>query len=213
MNNEFWLKRWQENRIGFHKIGVNPLLDQFLPQVSTKPGRTLVPLCGKSQDMAWLVSHGHNVVGVDISEIAARAFASEQGIPLKVSKEPPFTVFRGERIGIFVGDFFNLKPDRGQFDLIYDRAALIALAPDVRPAYVRQLKALLAPGGRILLISLEYDTRKMEGPPFSVPESDVRKLFLELNVDKLHEHDCLDEESHFKERGLDWMKEVVYRIK
>jgi thiopurine S-methyltransferase len=78
---------------------------------------------------------------------------------------------------------------------------------------VRQLKSLLAPGGVMLLISLEYDLKKMDGPPFTVPESEVRKLFLDFSVDKLHEHDCIDEEARFKERGLDWMKEVVYRIK
>ena len=213
MNNEFWLQRWQENKIGFHKSGVNPLLEQFLPQVSPKPGRTLVPLCGKTEDLAWLLAHGHQVVGVDISELAARAFSREQGIPFKETSEPPFTIFRGERITYYVGDFFNLKANRGQFDLVYDRAALIALPSNIRHHYVQHLKALLAPGGAILLISLEYDSRKMEGPPFTVPESEVRSLFLGLSVDKLHEHDCLDEEARFKERGLDWMKEVVYRIR
>ena len=213
MNNEFWLQRWQENKIGFHKSGVNPLLEQFLPQVSAKPGRTLLPLCGKSQDLAWFLAQGHQVVGVDISEIAARSFSREQGIPFNVFNEPPFTVFRGERITYYVGDFFNFKADRGQFDLVYDRAALIALPPNKRLEYVRDLKSLLAPGGAMLLISLEYDSRKMEGPPFSVPESEVRSLFLDFTIDKLHEHDCLDEEARFKERGLDWMKEVVYRIK
>jgi thiopurine S-methyltransferase len=213
MNNEYWLKRWNENRIGFHKAGVNPLLEQFLPQVSKVPGRTLVPLCGKSADLAWLVARGHNVVGVDISEVAAKAFASEQRIAMTAATEPPFTVFRGERIAYYVGDFFNLKPERiGRFDWIYDRAALIALPRDKRPEYVQHLKSFLAPGGHMLLIALEYDPKKMEGPPFTVTESEVRSLFKELKIEKLHEHDSLDEEARFKERGLDWMKEVVYRV-
>jgi hypothetical protein len=29
---------------------------------------------------------------------------------------------------------------------------------------------------------------------------------------KLHKYDGIEEESRFKERGLDWMKEVAYRI-
>jgi thiopurine S-methyltransferase len=211
MGNEFWLKRWSENRIGFHLAGVNPLLEQFLPQVAAKPGRVLVPLCGKSVDLAWLVERGNSVVGVDVAEIAARAFAAERGMPLAESREGPFTVFRGERLAYYVGDFFNFNS--GHFDLIYDRAALIALAPDVRKTYARHLKSLLAPGGSILLISLEYDPRKMDGPPFTVPESEVRSLFAGLVIHKLHEHDCLDEEPHFKERGLDWMKESVFHIK
>ena len=213
MNNEYWLKRWTENRIGFHKTVVNPFLEQFLPQVSKTPGRTLVPLCGKSTDLVWLVAQGHQVVGVDVSELAARAFASEQGIAMTVANEPPFAVFRGEFVVYYVGDFFNLKPEIiGRFDLIYDRAALIALPQNKRPEYAQHLKALLAGGGRMLLISLEYDPKKMEGPPFAVTESELRSLFKELTVVKLHEYDCIDEESRFKERGLDWMKEVVYRI-
>jgi thiopurine S-methyltransferase len=213
MNNDFWLKRWSENRIGFHKAGVNPLLQQFLPQVSKTPGRTLAPLCGKSEDLAWLLAQGHQVVGVDISEIAAKAFASEQGIAMTASNEPPFTVFRAERISYYVGDFFNVTADRmGRFDLIYDRAALIALSRDKRPEYVQRLKSLLLSGGEILVISLEYDPNKMEGPPFAVTESEVRTLFKGMNVVKLHEFDCIEEEPRFKERGLDWMKEVVYRI-
>jgi len=213
MNNEYWLKRWNENRIGFHKAGVNPLLEQFLPRVTTTPGRTLAPLCGKSADLAWLVGQGHQVVGVDISEIAARAFASEQGIAMTVVNEPPFTILKGERIAYCVGDFFNFKSDRfGRFDLIYDRAALIALPREKRPEYARHLKSLLASGGRILLIALEYDPKKMEGPPFAVTEVEVRSLFADLRVEKFHEHDCLEEEAHFKERGLDWMKEAVYQI-
>ena|SRR5712672_443564 len=213
MNNEFWLKRWSENRIGFHKSGVNPLLEEFLPLISKVPGRTLVPLCGKSVDLAWLAACGHQVVGADISEIAARTFASEQGIAMTVANEPPFTVFRGGRIAYYVGDFFNIKPDRiGRFDLIYDRAALIALPRDKRPEYAQHLKSLLAAGGHMLLIALEYDPKKMEGPPFAVTESEVRALFKGLTIEKLHEHDSIDEEARFKERGLDWMKEVVYRL-
>src|SRR5205814_4503428 len=90
MNNDFWLKGWSENRIGFHKAGVNPLLERFLPDVANVPGRTLVPLCGKSVDLAWLVANGHQVVGVDISEMAARAFACVQGIAMTVANEPQF---------------------------------------------------------------------------------------------------------------------------
>jgi len=213
MNNEYWLKRWTENRIGFHKDGVNPFLEQFLPQVSKVPGRTLVPLCGKSADLVWLAAQGHQVVGVDVSEVAARAFAFEQRIEMTMVSDPPFSVFRSEHIAYYVGDFFNIQPDRiGRFDLIYDRAALIALPPGKREDYALKLKSLLVSGGKVLLISLEYDPKKMEGPPFAVTEAEVRSFFNGMSIRKIHEVDCIEEESRFKERGLDWMKEVVYRI-
>ena len=213
MNNEYWLKRWTENRIGFHKDGVNPFLQEFLPQVSKAPGRALVPLCGKSADLAWLAAQGHQVVGVDVSEVAARAFAFERKIAMTAASEPPFTVFRSERIAYYVGDFFNIQPDRmGRFELIYDRAALIALPAGTRPAYAQKLKSLMVPGGSLLLISLEYDPKKMEGPPFAVTEADVRTFFKGLSITRLREYDCIEEESRFRERGLDWMKEVVYHV-
>jgi thiopurine S-methyltransferase len=52
----------------------------------------------------------------------------------------------------------------------------------------------------------------MHGPPFSVPEAEVRKLFKPFHCEKLMESDCLEEEPRFKARGLTWMKEVVYRL-
>jgi thiopurine S-methyltransferase len=212
MDGEYWINRWVENRTGFHMKGVNPQLERFWPQIAPSgTGRVLVPLCGKSEDLRWLAERGHQVVGVDLSAIAAKAFSSEQGIAFTETQEPPFTVFRGNQITFYVGDFFDFAPGTGgPFDFLYDRAALIALPPMLRPGYVQQLQSLLASQG--LLISLEYDTAKMEGPPFSVPEHEVRMLFGDLHVDKLLEYDCLEDEPRFKERGVRWMKEVVYRL-
>jgi thiopurine S-methyltransferase len=170
-------------------------------------------LCGKSADLLWLAGRGYDVVGVELSEVAARSFLSENNLDATVVEEPPFRVFCAGRIRFHVGDFFDLAPGRvGQFQLVYDRAALIALPPDLRPVYARTLQSLMAPGASMLLISLEYDPKEMEGPPFQVPESEVRALFDGRHVEKLHEHDCLDEEPHFRQRGLTRMREAVYRL-
>jgi thiopurine S-methyltransferase len=95
---------------------------------------------------------------------------------------------------------------------VYDRAALIALPPDMRRRYAQQINSLLAIDGRALLISLEYDPEQMSGPPFTVSESEVRALFGERKIEKLHEHDCTEDEPQFKQRGVTWMNEVVYRL-
>ena len=65
MDPQYWINRWQENRIGFHEAGVNPLLERFLPLAAATPPRVLVPLCGKSEDLTWLAALGHPVLGVD----------------------------------------------------------------------------------------------------------------------------------------------------
>ena len=210
MNREFWINRWNQNQIGFHLHGVNPLLTQYWPRVR---GRVLVPLCGKSEDLCWLAERRHEVVGVEVSLIAAKAFAAEQGIVFRETHEPPFTVLRGNWITYYVGDFFDFTPEiTGLFDAFYDRAALIALPPETRPAYVRLLKSLMADVAQGLLIGLEYDPSQMHGPPFSVPEAEVRSLFEPLRCEKLFEYDCLEQEPKFKERGLTWLKEMVYRV-
>jgi thiopurine S-methyltransferase len=210
MDREFWINRWNQNQIGFHRQGVNPLLTQYWQQAR---GRVLVPLCGKSEDLRWLAEQRHEVVGVDVSLVAAKAFAAEQGVVFTETHEPPFTVLRGNWITYYVGDFFDFSPEiGGRFDLFYDRAALIALPPEMRPSYVRQLRSLIAAGGHGLLIGLEYDPSQTHGPPFTLPEPEVRALFEPVPCEKLLEYDCLEQEPKFKERGVTWLKETVYRI-
>jgi thiopurine S-methyltransferase len=214
MDRAFWINRWAGNQIGFHRNGVNPLLQRFWAGVSSAPtGRVLVPLCGKSEDLRWLAERGHDAVGVELSLIAAKAFAAEQGIVLAETHEPPFTVLRGKAITFYVGDFFDFTPAvGGEFELFYDRAALIALPPEMRPAYAQHLQSLLGDKAQGLLITVEYDTSLMHGPPFTVAEAETRRLFVRLSCEKLLEYDCLDEEPRFKARGLTWMKEAVYRL-
>ena len=215
MNPEYWINRWNVNQIGFHLSGVNPLLTRYWPEIATKnSAKVLVPLCGKSEDLRWLVERGHDVVGVELSLLAAKAFAAEQGFVLTEAHEPPFTTLRGNHLTYYVGDFFDLTTAiGGQFDLFYDRAALIALPPEMRPAYVRHLESLLTKNAQGLLIGLEYDPQQMHGPPFTVPEAEVRRLFGAFRCDKLLEYDCLEQEPHFKKRGLTWLKESVYSVR
>ena len=42
-------------------------------------------LCGKSLDLVWLSQQGHNVVGVEISNLAAEQLFEENGIAYSVA--------------------------------------------------------------------------------------------------------------------------------
>ena len=80
LEHDFWLERWREGQIGFHKTHWNPMLTKHWPLLGIEAGtRVFVPLCGKSLDMRYLVSLGHEVVGIDLSEDAIDAFFSEGG--------------------------------------------------------------------------------------------------------------------------------------
>ena len=74
-----WLDRWEQDRIGFHQPSVSAYLQQYLPEIDLKPGATIcLPLCGKAHDIAWIALQGFQVVGVELSGIAVKAFFSEQ---------------------------------------------------------------------------------------------------------------------------------------
>ena len=68
-------------------------------------------------------------------------------------------------------------------------------------------------GTQILLVTLEYDQTAMNGPPFAVGEDEVRALYEPTHtVELLVIRDALSEESRWRERGLIWLLEKVYRL-
>lgn len=185
MHKAFWLRAWDEGRIGFHRDAVHHDLHRHQEAfLSGGPHRVLVPLCGKSLDVVWLRDQGHEVVGVEVVPKAIRELCDEQGIHGELSEISDGFVLRAERLVLVCGDFFDLHPDElGTFDRIWDRAALVAIQPERRAEYAAQEQRLLAPGGRILLNAFEYDQRAMSGPPFSVPRAEVAALYAGLRQD------------------------------
>lgn len=182
---EFWHGKWASNQIGFHLEDVNPLLIEYWPH--TQPNyedKVFVPLCGKSEDLVWLASKHGDVQGVELSNIAVRAFFAEHFYtPMVMPINGQHELFQFDELSIYTGDFFTapIKP----VDIVYDRASLVALPKDMRAQYVDKIKSLLNPGGRVLLVTLDYDQSLMSGPPFAVPEAEVRELYQGYKVIKL----------------------------
>lgn len=187
MNAAFWAERWKQGRIGFHEGAPNSFLQTHHGELGG--GRSvLVPLCGKSEDLAFLAQLGHRVVGVEIVRRAVSSFFEEHKLEPQVSRRGAFEVFEAGSVTLLVGDIFDLTPaDTGPLDALYDRAAIIALPEDVRVRYVGHLRGLLPAQSRGLVITLEYPQAQMEGPPFSVPESELRQHYAGLEVDLLEE--------------------------
>ena len=96
---------------------------------------------------------------------------------------------------------------------VFDRAALIAWPPALRPHYARHLTALLDPGARCLLITLGYHQLEMNGPPFSVTADEVGRLFgARFSITPLHTEDVLAVHDRFREAGLSELTESVWRL-
>ena len=208
MANDFWIERWEAGEIGFHRTEPShELLSNEAGFLGDGPHRVLVPLCGKSVDLPWLRSRGHEVVGVELAERAVRALFDENGLVPVVTDVPPFRSFTAGGLTVLCGDVFELRPEHvGAVDRVWDRAALIALPPEIRARYARHL-ATLAPGAPMLLVTLEYDAGSTKGPPFSVPLEEVRRLYGE-EVRTLGERDLM-EEPRWKAAGHGSVKAIV----
>jgi thiopurine S-methyltransferase len=91
-------------------------------------------------------------------------------------------------VTIFAGDFFATTRELlGGVDALYDRAAIIALPSPMRERYARHVRALLPAGSPGLVITIEYPQDQLSGPPFSVPEAELRAHYAGLTVERLFE--------------------------
>lgn len=215
MDKEFWLQRWEQNQIGFHKDEINSHLKDFWTDVGLQgQGTVFVPLCGKSRDLLWLLAQGHRVIGVELSPLAIKAFFQENGLQPEVRDEGRFTSWRAGELVLLQGDFFDL--DAGHLHecaAVYDRASLIALPPDMRARYAKHILSILPADASMLLVTMEYPQEKVQGPPFSVHEEEVRALYeSEFQVAKLFELDILDELPRIAASGVEYLTEKVYRL-
>lgn len=178
MDAEFWHQRWQTNQIGFHESDGNTLLLQHFATLQLpKKSRIFLPLCGKTRDIAWLLGQGHQVAGCELSELAIQQLFADLNTVPHITESGSGKRYSSDGLDIFVGDFFELTTSPlGPVDLIYDRAALIALPQPMRQDYSRHLRSLTH-NARQLLIVLQYDQAQMPGPPFSVSDDELRQHY------------------------------------
>jgi thiopurine S-methyltransferase len=138
--------------------------------------------------LAFLAGIGHDVVGVELVEDAVRQFFAAHDTAASITQRGGFAVYSAGAITVLAGDFFATTAELvGSVDAIYDRAALIALPPDMRARYVPHLRAITPHATRELLVTLEYPAGSYEGPPFSVDEAEVRARFAHAKVELIDE--------------------------
>lgn len=188
MEPSFWQRAWDDGRIAFHEGAPNELLVQFHAHLQGA-ARVLVPLCGKTEDLAWLAAQGHEVVGIELVADAAQAFFAEHAITPTIA--PPvdgITAYTAGAVSILVGDFFAASPAHvGAVDAVYDRAAMVALPEGLRGRYVEHVRGLAAPGARILLVTLDYLPGVRQGPPFAITPAEVHARYAGATIELLVE--------------------------
>jgi thiopurine S-methyltransferase len=213
MQANFWLQRWREGRIGFHRDTVMPLLEKHWAALALPAGsRVLVPLAGKSLDMLWLAARGYRVLGVELSPLAVEQFFRENDLTPVVRESKYGLHHVAGEIEVILGDAFGLDAEAlADCGGVYDRGALIALPEEMRARYVGELYARLPAGCRGLLITLEYPQPQKVGPPFSVEETEVRRLYgPRWTIDLLERKDILAQNPDFEVASL---TTAVYRLR
>jgi thiopurine S-methyltransferase len=215
MDPRYWLERWSSGNTPFHQPQVNADLQQYWPELRLPPSASVfVPLCGRSHDMAWLRARGHHVLGIELAAKAIEEFYATEGLRPQRESAGPLERVRAAGYELYVGDLFDLEAKQlAAVCGVYDRAALIAMPPDMRPRYARHMAAILPKRCRMLLLTMEYPQQQMPGPPFSVSADEVRALYgAGFSITQLAVHDGATIETRHFERGMRDRCDLIYLL-
>ena len=215
MEIDFWHERWKNGQIGFHQGEINEYLLKHWEKLALAPSSQIfVSMAGKTKDILWLTEQGFQVIANELSEQAVKAFFEENNLSFTVENIGDFDVYRSENIIFYCGDFFKLtsnlmKDVKG----VFDRASLVAMPETMRKSYQQKMSEILPPAVKTLLVTMEYPQQQMDGPPFSVRETEVNDLFQnEFEINLLEVFDVLKVNPRFISKGLSEMLEKVYSL-
>ena len=215
MDPAFWLENWEKGQTGFHLKDVNPALLRHWKDLGLDAAPcVLVPLCGKSVDLPFLRSLGHSVIGIELSPIAVETFWAELGVTPQKRVDQALTFWESDEIEIIEGNFFSLNPEQIQRPcIVYDRAALIAMPPELQKQYATHLVAL-SQKAPIFMVTLDYQAEEMSGPPFPITRSRLGELFDEwYEVSLIESRDALADNPGLASRGLKSLSESIWILK
>lgn len=215
-----WQEKWRRNDIAFHQPQVNPLLQHYLPGLNLQPGdQVLVPLCGKSVDMDWLIQQGLSVIGVELSAIAIAAYFAALKITPKQQAQGNFMRWHSKQRDILCGDIFDLRlKDLHKIKLVYDCAALTALPPPLRILYVAHLRRTLPKASPILLMTVESSEPNNTAldmlPSAQRIDTEVSALYQkDYQIELLHGNSCIRIDPEYPNIGPCALDEKVYLLK
>lgn len=169
-----WEEHWQNADTPWDLGGSPPALTEALRSglLPTPAGsRALVPGCGSGWDVFTLAEAGFNTTGLEIAPTAAakvNAAIEERGLP---------------NARCDVADFFSWEPE--PFDLMWDYTFCCAIDPEQRPAWAKQVAAIIRPGGILAALLFPQQRITPEGAPHPLPPEEIEAL-LRPNFEKLH---------------------------
>lgn len=134
--NEFWSKRYEEDRTGWDIGSPSRPLKEYIDQLENKAIKILIPGAGNAYEAEYLFQQGfYNTHVMDISKIPLEQFAQ---------RVPDFP-----KENLIFGNFFEHE---GQYDLILEQTFFCSFPPlpENRKAYAQKMNDLLKPNGKLV---------------------------------------------------------------
>ncbi|CAF0992482.1 unnamed protein product [Rotaria magnacalcarata] len=178
----YWNSQWCNNKIGFHRLTVNPDFEKYVLSkiISVEQQQSILfPLSGKTVDMKAALDSKHQVIGIECAQLGIESFFQENNIKYNIENNE-CQVYKGidYPVTIFHDNFLTFNQTLPTIDWIWDRAALVAVNLSDREQYRDNLLRLMTPGHtRLYLVAVCYDDPELTGPPHSVSDEDVISLF------------------------------------
>ncbi len=150
--------------IPWDRGGPHPLLVEWADaQPPPEAGqRALVVGCGPGSDAAFLAGLGWTVTGFDIAPSAIAAARRR---------------FTDAAIDFQVADVLQPPADwTAAYDLVLESYTVQALPVALRPTVISRVRALVARGGRLLVLAAAEDQHLDAGPPWPLTRADVESF-------------------------------------
>jgi thiopurine S-methyltransferase len=202
-----WKNAWQTKATPWATPEADAGLRQALPRLrkSGLPAKAsvLVPLCGNSEAMSFLSRKKFHVTGVEYVPQAVSALRRERfpGKRWKRLAKQGVISYSQSNVTVFQQDFLKFAASEA-FELVYDRAALVAMNPRHRKKYAGVIVEALKPGGFLYLSAFVFFGATPPGPPFELGKTDARKLFSRLKLIGSHSFMELRPPERYRVQGV-----------
>ena len=155
------------------------------------------------------LNQGHNVIGVEISEIAIDAFFNENNLDYTKNMSNDFISYKAKEVPITIhcGDYFEFN--MSGIGALYDRGSLVAVEPSIRLKYIKHTKSLLHKAAYRFIISLDYKEGYVQGPPYAIKISEILSFWPDLKKTSSY-NDIENSSPKFKKSGLKKLTESVW---
>jgi len=138
------------------------------------PRRVLDLACGQGRNSVWLATKGHQVTGIDLSDVA-------------IAQATQLAANVGVDVDFRVGDVVSGWESDAEYDLIV--LSYLQLPPEMRTVVHAKAISALAPGGEIFLIAHHADNLEhgVGGPPMPevlFTEDELAGDFASLDIER-----------------------------